>query len=97
MIYRRLLCIQEQVISDFKKNLFRSILNIPLCSSPGCVLPGSDTLPVFSSLALWCFSIRRTIIFQQYRCSTPLPLALYRFWLPCYGDCVPPCSLSRLG
>src|SRR5260370_28964065 len=86
------------MISGLKNDLFGNMLIILSCSFPGCVLPGSDTLPVFSSLALWRFSISCTIIFpHQYRCSTPLPLALYPLWLPCYGDCVPPCSLSLLG
>src|SRR5258706_14498392 len=97
MVYRRLLCKQEWMIRVLKKAFFRSLLDTVLYSSPGCVLPGLDTLPVFSSLALWRMAIGCTIIFHRHRFSTPLLLVSYPLWLPFSGDCVPPCSLSRLG
>ena len=77
-------------------NTLETDLNTLLCPSPGCFLAGSDTLPVFSWLALCCFWKRWNDLFHQHRFSPVLPLALYPFWLVLYGACVPHCSLSPL-
>ncbi len=62
-------------------NALETDLNTGLCLSPGCILPGSDTLPAFSSLALCSLWKKSSNSFYQHRFSPALPLLLYRFWL----------------